>query len=76
MESSPDVASRTTGKVTVVYLDKDERKRNITASLSKEDYDKAIQAHTTGSYVEMIGDIIHNKSRKSTMICEAFSIVE
>lgn len=76
LESSPDVASRTTGKVTVVYLDEDEKKKNITANLSKEDYDKAIQAHTTGSYIEMIGDITQCKSRNSTMICETFSIVE
>lgn len=76
LESSPDVSKRTSGKITVVYLDENEKKRTVIANLSKEDYDKAIEAHGKGSHVEMIGDLINAGARNTSITCESFNIIE
>ena len=57
LESSPDLQTRTTGKITVVYLDENERRKTVTVRLNKNDYDKAIEAHEKGFHVEIIGEI-------------------
>ncbi len=72
LESSPDVSKRTSGKISVVYLDDNDKKRTATVSLSKEDYYKAIQAHSEGSHVEIIGDL----AGSNILSCESFSIIE
>lgn len=73
LESSPVVENRTKGKATIVYLDEENKLRTVTVQLSKSDYDKAITAHTEGKYVEVVGEL--NSSRRTSMICELFSII-
>lgn len=75
LESIPDASKRTTGKVTIVYLDEVEKKKVINVELNKEDYNKALEAHESGSTVEVIGDIVDNGKRVRTMQCESFSII-
>ena len=72
LESSPDVSKRTSGKVTIVYLDDNEKKKTATVSLKKDDYDKAIQAHSEGSHVEVIGELSGN----NIFSCESFNIID
>lgn len=74
LESSPDVQTRTTGKITVVYLDEAEKRKTVTVKLEKSDYDKAIEAHGKGSHVEIIGELL--PGRKPTMECESFGIID
>lgn len=74
LESSPDVTRRTSGKITMVYLDEDEKKKTVIANLIKEDYDKAIKAHSEGNHVEIIGEF--SGSRTNTITCESFNIIE
>lgn len=76
LESTPDASKRISGKITVVYLDEDDARRTATASLSKEDYDKAIIAHSHGSYVEIIGDLQHSGKRNISILCDSFAIIE
>ena len=71
LESSPDAAKRDSGKVTVVYLDENEKKKTVQAILNKEDYSKAIETHEKGDHVELIGEY-----KGTIMTCEAFSIIE
>ena len=73
MESSPDVENRTMGKVTLVYLDDNDKRRTVTAKLEKNDYDKAINAHACGSHVEIVGELTNG--RNATITCESFSII-
>ena len=73
LESSPDVEKRTMGKVTLVYLDENDKKRTVTAKLEKNDYDKAIEAHASGSHVEIVGEL--KSGRNATITCESFSII-
>lgn len=73
LESSPDVEKRTMGKVTLVYLDENDKKKTVTAKLEKNDYDKAIDAHACGSHVEIVGEI--TGGRNATITCESFSII-
>lgn len=73
LESSPDVEKRTMGKVTLVYLDENDKKKTVTAKLEKADYDKAIDAHACGSHVEIVGEI--TSGRNATITCESFSII-
>ena len=47
----------------------------INVELNKEDYNKALEAHESGSTVEVIGDIVDNGKRVRTMQCESFSII-
>ena len=74
LESSPDVQTRTTGKITVVYLDEAEQRKTVTIKLEKADYDKAIEAHEKGSHVEIIGELLPGK--RPTMECESFGIID
>lgn len=75
LESIPALSKRTSGKITVVYLDDNEIRRTVTANLNKEDYDKAIEAHSHGNYIEIVGDI-HNPGKRNTSItCESFTII-
>lgn len=76
LESTPDASKRISGKITVVYLDDDDTRRTATASLSKEDYDKAIIAHSHGDYVEIIGDMQHTGKRNASILCDSFAIIE
>ena len=74
LESSPDLSKRTSGKITVVYLDEKENKKTATINVSKEDYDKAIQAHSEGNHVEITGELTGTKN--NILTCESFSIIE
>lgn len=73
LESSPDVEKRTMGKVTLVYLDENDKKRTASAKLEKIDYDKAIEAHACGNHVEIVGEL--TGGRNATISCESFSII-
>ncbi len=44
--------------------------------LQKDDYNKAIEAHESGSHVEVIGEIEDNGKRKKLMTAESFSIID
>ena len=66
LESIPDASKRTNGKVTIVYLDENDSKKTVSVQLAKDDYNKAIEAHESGSHVEVIGEI-EDKDRKSVV---------
>lgn len=74
LESAPDVAKRDGGKITIVYLDENDRKRTVIANLCKKDYDKAIEAHEKGLYVEVTGETAGKKG--NSMDCDFFGIIE
>ena len=76
LESIPDASKRKTGKVTIVYLDEADNKKTVSVRLERDDYNKAIEAHESGSHVEVIGEIKDNGKRTRSMICESFSIIE
>ena len=76
LESIPDASKRTNGKVTIVYLDEDDKRKTVSVQLTKDDYNKAIEAHESGSHVEVIGIIEENGKRKRSMIGENFSIID
>lgn len=75
LESTPDAQTRTTGKVTVVYLNENEKPRTVTVKLEKNDYDRAIEAHEKGAHIEIIGELTTN-GKNSTMTCESFGIID
>lgn len=74
LEAAPGVDKRTTGKITISYINEDNKSRVISTELQKSDYDKAIEAHQQGKYVKVLGTLI-NKS-KPTLECHSFSIIE
>lgn len=74
LESSPDVEKRKEGRITVVYLDDNDKKRITTVQLEKSDYDKAIEAHEKGLYVEISGNL--TRSKRAAMTCEEFRIID
>ncbi|MDE7389443.1 MAG: hypothetical protein K2M82_00645, partial [Lachnospiraceae bacterium] len=55
LSSSPDLEKRVSGKIKIVYLDEFNKSKTATLSLEKSDYDKAIEAHSRGVYVQVIG---------------------
>lgn len=73
LNSSPDVQKRKKGKITVVYLDQDDKRKTVTVNLNKNDYEKAIRAHERGYYVEIVGEMVYGK--KTPMSCESFVII-
>ena len=74
LESAPDITQRKEGKITIVYLDENDKKKVATVKLEKSDYDKAIEAHEKGLYVEIEGEL--KKSKRTTMTCETFRIID
>lgn len=75
LESVPDISQRTSGKATIVYLDENDMERIISSNLDKENYNKAIKAHSLGSYVEIVGDIRNTGKRNVSIQCETFDVV-
>lgn len=76
LDSTPDVAQRKDGRVTVVYLDENDKSRTIIVHVDKNDYDKAITAHSNGYFIEVIGKMTKSGNRKASMECEAFRIID
>lgn len=74
LESSPDLETRTSGKITVLYLDDNNKKKTTTINLSREDYQNAIRAHIEGNYVEITG--VFSNQKNNILTCESFSIIE
>lgn len=75
LDSSPDIHKRQMGKITVVYLDENDKRKTVKATLNKNDYDKAIKAHERGSYIEISGEISSGKQPFMSS-CESFSVIE
>ena len=75
LESSPDVQTRKIGKITVVYLDENDKPKTVTANLNKSEYDKAIKAHEKGCHIEIVGEISSGK-RPFMPSCESFAVIE
>lgn len=75
LESSPDVQKREIGKITVVYLDENDKPKTVTANLSKNEYDKAIKAHERGCHIEIVGEVSSGK-RSFMASCESFAVIE
>ena len=76
LESSPDPEKRNSGKITIVYLNEEDKPRTITANLNKVDYEKAIEAHSHGNHVEIVGDITNSGKKNATITCESFAILD
>ena len=74
LESSPDVHKRKIGKITIVYLDENDKRKTVTVNLNKNEYDKAIKAHERGFHVEIVGEI--SCGRNASMSCESFAVIE
>lgn len=73
LESSPDLETRTSGKITVVYLDDHDKAGTVTAKLDPNDYRNAISAHENGQYVEIIGELSGRTHKE--MKCTGFSVI-
>jgi hypothetical protein len=59
----PDLAHRTEGKITLVFLD-GTKKTTASATLSREDYDVAVEAHRHGKTVKLTGVMTKQSGRK------------
>lgn len=63
-------------EITIVYLNEEDKPRTITANLNKVDYEKAIEAHSHGNHVEIVGDITNSGKKNATITCESFAILD
>ncbi len=75
LDATPDVTKRKDGRITVVYLDENSRPKTTMVCVDKNDYDKAIAAHSKGYFVEIIGKMTRS-SRKTIMKCASFQIID
>ena len=71
LESTPDIEKRSGGRITIVYIDDNEKAKASTCELIGDDYLQAIDAHKNGMYVEIIGDVLGNEIEP-----ESFVIIE
>ena len=76
LRSAPDLQKRESGRVSVVYLDENDKPKTVTTILDKEDYEKAIEAHSKGLHVEIIGDMTGSRQKSHNIICDSFSIID
>lgn len=74
LESSPDVRSRDKGKITVKYLNEQNRVKSLVAELNTVDYKRALEAHEKGWYIKLTGELVAKKT--AMMKCEAFDVVD
>ena len=73
LESSPDAQKREKGIITVVYLDENDKPKTVRVELNNSDYVRAIEAHTEGSLVELMGEFL--MGRKGVVPCESFDVI-
>ena len=74
LEASPDLGKREVGKISVVYLSAENKVRTISASLTKKDYDNAIEAHSKGVSCKLVGKYVDGRSKE--IVCDSFEILE
>lgn len=70
LKSLPDLEKRKEGTIKVVYIDSSNHKKTVSATLDKEDYDRAIEAHAHGSVVRLTGMV-----KKNEMDCTGFDVI-
>lgn len=73
LEASADAENRNAGKITVVYVDDQNKARVLVTTLGKGDYDRAIEAHVNGWYVEIVGETMGK--RGGEIKCESFNVL-
>ena len=73
LEAQPDVENRKAGKVTIIYVDENNKARTAVTMLEKDDYARAIDAHANGLYVEIIGEM--SIGRNGEIECESFNVI-
>lgn len=73
LESSPDAENRDKGKITITYLDANNRAKTLRAELDAADYKRALEAHGMGWHVQLIGEI--STKKPVTMKCESFDVI-
>lgn len=71
----PDSDERKDGMAIISYLDKDNKKKTVRIVLSKPDYNKAIEAHKNGCYVEAIGNIVTQGSVSKMTEYNVFNVL-
>lgn len=74
LQAAPIADNRKTGKISIAYIDRDNKSKSVTTILDKCDYDKAIEAHQLGKYVRASGNM--RQSGRAVLECENFSIIE
>ena len=74
LDAAPDPTVRKDGNVTIVFLDDAQKKSTVSATLSKSDYNAAIEAHRDGNVVKVVGTISGLKNKK--IDCRHFEILQ
>lgn len=74
LESSPDAKNRDKGRITVTYLDENNKARTLVTDLDAGDYVRALEAHGKGWYVQLTGEL-STKKNVATMRCESFDVI-
>ena len=73
LEATADLENREAGKVTVVYIDDNNKAKTVIAKLEKDDYNRAIEAHAKGWYVEIVGEMSGGRARE--IDCQSFNVL-
>lgn len=74
LSAVPTIDQRDGGTISIVFLSSENRTKTVVVSLSKDDYENAIEAHRKGKVVKVIGDLSGNRILK--MENALFSIIE
>ena len=64
LDATPDASARDRGKITIVFINDAQNKATATVSLSKEDYNDAIEAHRFGKTVKVVGTMSGQTNKK------------
>ncbi|GHV28792.1 hypothetical protein FACS1894167_06790 [Synergistales bacterium] len=75
LHASPDAERRNAGEITIVFINEDEKKATVSAHLTKEDYDAAIDAHREGKTVKVIGTLSGQTKKTKKIECSYFGII-
>ena len=60
LKADPDLEKREGGYIDIFFFDNG-KKKTITAKLNSIDYHDAVQAHNSGKFIRLIGEIIYKK---------------
>lgn len=74
LSAIPDAERRDKGSISIVFIDDNEKKATASVSLSKDDYDTAIEAHQNGKTVKVVGTLSGQVQKR--IECNYFEVLE
>jgi len=75
LSAQPDIKTRDSGSITIVFLSKNNKGVYASVNLTKEDYNAAIEAHKDGKMIKIVG-VLSSGNGPKTINYNSFEVLE